>query len=279
MRHNFTLSRVCGHVYGNGNLCFSSDGNSVVSAVGNRLTVYDLVRHTSWVLPFENRKNIQLVTLSNNGRFLISVDVEGHALFINFPRRIILHRFHFKRKVKGIKFSPDDELFAVTHGHGSQVWKSPSARREFSPLTLKRTLGGHSDEVTCLDWSTDSQSVATGSKDLQIRVYYRMRGKHMAHSVLTGHRDKVVGVFFADDGERLYSVARDGAIFVWEFEAGERTGAAGLFGCSRPGEKSHAGQGSFVGEGGRSEGEEEEWKGCYSSPIEVASRSSFQHHQ
>ena len=33
-----------------------------------------------------------------------------------------------------------------------------------------------------------------------------------------GHRDRVVGAFFSNDGQSLYTVARDGAIFTWSAE-------------------------------------------------------------
>ena len=75
-------------------------------------------------MTFENRKNIARTVLSHNGLFLITVDIEGHALLINYPRQIILSRFHFKRRVYDIKFSPDDTLFAVTFGHSIQIWKT-----------------------------------------------------------------------------------------------------------------------------------------------------------
>jgi hypothetical protein len=38
----FQFSNLLGTVFRRGNLVFSSDGNSVISPVGNRLTVYDL---------------------------------------------------------------------------------------------------------------------------------------------------------------------------------------------------------------------------------------------
>jgi periodic tryptophan protein 2 len=125
MKLSYRMKRVCGSVFENGNIIFTSDGNSVICPVGNRLTVFDLLQHSSYTLPFENRKNIKIIVVSHNGRFLISVDVDGHALFINLSRRVILERMSFKRKVYDIKFSPNDELFAVTCGHGCQIWRSP----------------------------------------------------------------------------------------------------------------------------------------------------------
>jgi periodic tryptophan protein 2 len=180
------------------------------------------------------------MALSHDGRFLIVVDVDGHALFINFPRKVyyiyhlvnyslihsfiqvILQRMNFKKKVYDIKFSPDDTHFAVTYGNGCQIWKTPSIQREFAPLILSRTLSGLHDASCCLDWSSDSNSLIIGSKDLTAKIFYRIKSKHMASTVLTGHRDKVVSAFFGSDDDTAYTVASDGAVFTWQFEYGDR---------------------------------------------------------
>lgn len=222
MKISYRLKRVCGNVYSNGNIIFTPDGNSVISPVGNRVTLFDLVEQSSITLPFENKKNIRRIALSHNGRFLITVDVDGHALFINFPRRVVLHRFHFKTKIHDIHFAPNDEHFAVTHRKGCQVWRTPSVQREFVPLTLSRTISGHHDDVVSLDWSEDSQSIIMGSKDLSARVYYRVHSKNMSMSVLSGHRDTILGVFFSQDSDTAYTVAADGAVFTWNFEYSDR---------------------------------------------------------
>jgi periodic tryptophan protein 2 len=218
MKLSYRLKRVCGEVFSNGNILFTPDGNSIISPVGNRVTYFDLVEQSSTTLPFENRKNIKRCAISHSGRFLITVDVEGHALFINFPRKVVLHRFNFKRKVYDIKFSPDDEYFAVTFGNGVQIWKTPSVQREFVPLTLSRTIAGFSDSAVCLDWSVDSKSLVIGSRDLTARVYYNVHSKYMAMTVLSGHRDSVVGCYFAKDSDLVFSVAKDGAVFTWAYE-------------------------------------------------------------
>lgn len=183
------------------------------------MNVFNLVDQTAKTLNFESKKNIRRCVLSHNGIFLVAIDTEGHAMFINYHRQVILHRFHFKRKVYDIKFSPDDQYFAVTFGHSCQIWKTPCIRREFSPLSLKRVIGGHYDDTTCIDWSHDGSCLVMGSKDLTARVYIGVRSKRMALHVLSGHRDKVLGVYFADDtNELIYTVAQDGAIFTWKLD-------------------------------------------------------------
>lgn len=59
----------------------------------------DLVNHSSSVLPFESRKEIRLLSPSHDGRLLLVLDVDGRALLVNLQRRVVLHRFNFKKKV------------------------------------------------------------------------------------------------------------------------------------------------------------------------------------
>ena len=142
-----------------------------------------LHRHTSSTLPFENRKAIRRIALSHNARLLISVDeggstvpptpaawqvysprlacvADGRALVSNYRRRVVLHRFNFKKPVRDVQFSPNDRYLAVTHGNHVQVWNAPGLRREFSPFHLHRTYTGHHDETTCIDWSPSGRFVA-----------------------------------------------------------------------------------------------------------------------
>ena len=115
-------------MYRQGNILFTHDGNSLYSPVGNRVSVFDLVKwvscvntpsstRTNFVLSdssnksltfaFENRKNISVIALSPDGNVLVSVDEDGRALLVNARRGVILHHFNFKKTVKDIKFSPD----------------------------------------------------------------------------------------------------------------------------------------------------------------------------
>ena len=84
MKSSFRFSNLCGTVYQQGNVVFSGDGNSLYSPVGNRLSVFHLVRHASTTLPFETRKPIARVALSpRNESLALVVDEDGRALLIN----------------------------------------------------------------------------------------------------------------------------------------------------------------------------------------------------
>ncbi|KIJ06417.1 hypothetical protein PAXINDRAFT_140652, partial [Paxillus involutus ATCC 200175] len=103
---NYQFSNICGTVYRQGNVLFTLDGNSVLSPVGNRVSVFDLVNNKSRTLPFENRKNIAAISLSPDASLLISVDEDGRALLVNFRRGVVLHHFNFQKPVKDVQFSP-----------------------------------------------------------------------------------------------------------------------------------------------------------------------------
>lgn len=50
-----------------------------------------------------------------------------------------------------------------------QVWQTPALAKSMSPMQLHRTYGTCHDDITCLDWSADSQWLLVGSKDLTAR--------------------------------------------------------------------------------------------------------------
>jgi len=216
MKLDFKFSNLCGTVYKQGNLVFTPDGNSILSPVGNRISVFDLVNNKSVTLPFENRKNISRIALSPNGILLLSIDEDGRAILCNFVRRIILHRFNFKKKVLDVKFSPDGQYIAVTHGNQVQVWKTPTYEREFAPFELHRTYTGHYDDVISITWSPDSQFFLTTSKDMTAKMYSLHSLEDFVPITLSGHRDTVIAAFFSSDQETVYTVSKDGAMFIWK---------------------------------------------------------------
>ncbi|CAM9569764.1 unnamed protein product, partial [Ectocarpus sp. 6 AP-2014] len=221
MRFGYGLSRLLGSVYGNGNVVFlPPDGTCVLSPVRNRVLLIDLVNHSSSVLPFESRKEIRLLTPSRDGRLLLVLDVDGRALLVNLQRRVVLHRFNFKKKIRAISFSPDDRFIAAGVGKKVEVWRTPGRRHQIAPLSLLRGYGGLQDDVTCLAWGPDSRHLVAGSKDATARVFFvNDTGEDAAFvpTTLAGHRDGLCGCFVSESGDEVYTVARDGGVFAWEW--------------------------------------------------------------
>ncbi|KDQ23439.1 hypothetical protein PLEOSDRAFT_1114438 [Pleurotus ostreatus PC15] len=217
MKANYKFSNICGTVYRQGNVLFTPDGNSILSPVGNRVSVFDLVNNKSFTFPFENRKNIAAIALSPDANVLLSVDQDGRALLVNFRRGVVLHHFNFHKPVKDVQFSPDGKHIAVTHGSHVQVWRTPNHLvREFAPFVLHRTYTGHHDDVLSIQWSPDSQWFMTSSRDMTARLFTLNPVEGFRPKTFAGHRDVVLGAFFSADGRSVYTVSRDGAVFTWK---------------------------------------------------------------
>lgn len=144
---------------------------------------------------------------------------DGRALLVNFRRSTVLHHFNFKQPVHDIQFSPNGKYILATHGHHAQVWLTPSHLiRTFAPFHLHRTYTGHFDELVSVSWSPCSRYFLTTGKDMIAKMYTIDPVEGYRPRTFAGHRDTVVGAWFAGkEGEerRVVTVSRDGACFVW----------------------------------------------------------------
>ncbi|KAG8513714.1 Periodic tryptophan protein 2, partial [Galemys pyrenaicus] len=254
MKFSYRFSNLLGTVYRRGNLNFTRDGNSVVSPVGNRVTVFDLKK--SDTLPLATRYNVKCVGLSPDGRLAIIIDEGGDALLVSLVCRSVLHRFHFQGSVHSVCFSPDGRWvwavrprkFVVTKGNLAQLYHAPGRKRELNAFVLDKTYFGPYDETTCIDWTEDSRCFAVGSKDMSTWVFGAERWDNLIYYALGGHKDAIVGCFFESGSldvrprvgalpvgaaaslwcagrvevgdpalpSQLYTLSQDGALCVWQ---------------------------------------------------------------
>ncbi|OAA66973.1 periodic tryptophan protein 2 [Niveomyces insectorum RCEF 264] len=224
MKTEFKFSNLLGTVYCQGNLLFSPDGTHLYSPVGNRVTVFNLVDNKSYTLPFAHRKNIARIGLTPNGNLLLSIDEDGQAILTNLPRRIVLYHFSFRVSCTALAFSPSGRFFAVGLGRKTEVWHVPSTpdtnadgELEFAPFVRYRTYAGHFDNVQHIAWSNDSRFFLTASRDLTTRIWSVAREEGFAPTVLSGHKQAIVGAWFSQDQEAIYTVSKDGALCEWQY--------------------------------------------------------------
>ncbi|TDZ74255.1 Periodic tryptophan protein 2-like protein [Colletotrichum trifolii] len=224
MKTDFKFSNLLGTVYCQGNLLFSPDGTHLFSPVGNRVTVFDLVNNKSHTLPFAHRKNIARIGLTPRGNLLLTIDEDGYAILTNVLRRIAIYRFSFKAPPTALSFSPSGRHFAVGLGRKIEVWHVPSTpdanaegELEFAPFVKYHTHTGHFDDVRHIEWSSDSRFFLSTSKDLTARIWSLTKEDGFVPTVLSGHKQAVVGAWFSDDQETIYTVSKDGAVFDWKY--------------------------------------------------------------
>ncbi|KAF7559042.1 hypothetical protein G7046_g5113 [Stylonectria norvegica] len=224
MKTDFKFSNLLGTVYCQGNLLYSPDGTHLFSPVGNRVTVFNLVENKSYTLPFAHRKNITRIGLTPRGNLLLSIDEDGHAILTNVSRRISIYHFSFRAQATALAFSPSGRHFAVGLGRKIEVWHVPSTpdsaadgELEFAPFVRHHTHTGHFDDVRHIEWSSDSRFFLTASKDLTARIWSLDAEEGFTPTVLSGHKQAVIGAWFSENQETIYTVSKDGAVFDWQY--------------------------------------------------------------
>ncbi|XP_056410570.1 periodic tryptophan protein 2 homolog [Hyla sarda] len=216
MKYSYKFSNLFGTFYRRGNLTFTPDGNSLVSPVGNRLSVFHLKNNRAETLPVATRCNITCVALSPDGALGILVDEEGSALLISLVTKSVLNHFHFQRPVQAVSFSPDGKRFVVCKGSVALLYIAPGKRREFNAFVLDKSFYGPYDETTCINWTDDSKCFAVGSKDMTTWVFGAERWQNLIYYSLGGHKDAIVSCFFQEDSLDLYTVSADATLCMWE---------------------------------------------------------------
>ncbi|XP_044526133.1 periodic tryptophan protein 2 homolog [Gracilinanus agilis] len=216
MKFNYRFSNLLGTVYRCGNLNFTRDGNSVISPVGNRVTIFDLKNNKSETLPLATKYNIKCVGLSPDGCFAIIIDEEGAALLVSLVCKSVLHHFHFNGSVHCVSFSPDGRRFVVAKDNIAQMYYAPGKKREFNAFVLDKTYFGPYDETTFIDWTDDSKCFVIGSKDMTTWVFGAERWDNLIYYSLGGHKDAIVACFFEAESLDLYTLSQDGTLCVWQ---------------------------------------------------------------
>lgn len=73
-------------------------------------------------LPIESSYNYTALDLHPNGQSLIAINEKGEAHYISLISQTIVYKYHFKRRVRAVKFSPDGRHFAVCKENNGKVF-------------------------------------------------------------------------------------------------------------------------------------------------------------
>ncbi|XP_034195473.2 periodic tryptophan protein 2 homolog [Osmia lignaria lignaria] len=217
MKFAYKFSNLLGAVYRKGNLIFSPDGSTVISPVGNRITIYDLKNNKSSTLPIESTYNYTCMDLSPNGTLLIAVNEVGEGNIISMISKMVIHKYHFKQRVRCVKFSPDGKHFAVCKEHKVFIFNAPNLYScEYNPFIMEHVFLGAVDDTTCIDWSYDSKLIAVGSKDMTTKIYGIEKFANFRYISLGSHSDAIVACFFEKKTYDLSTICRNGRLCIWE---------------------------------------------------------------
>ena len=149
------------------------------------------------------------MVVSPDRKLLITVDVDGFALIINFQKQVVIAHFNFRDHVTALSFSPDSKFFAVATGKRFKIFETPSStEKTFSPLILyKKYANIHSADITGISWSSDSRFYITWSDDLTVKLMSLHKIKDFLPFTFSGNHKKIISAFFSEDDTRIYTIS------------------------------------------------------------------------
>lgn len=204
---------------------FSPDGRTfLTSSRGGGLGFWDtatgrLVGH----LPVRSR----FAVVSPNNKLMAVGVTDGGVLLYSFPPgkepiRELNTNFH---RVISASFSPDNRLLAVRGDHPvAQVWDLGSNQLAANLPHDERVKsvvfvdGGQEFDVvvTCLSFSPDGETLATGSQDGLLRLWTQAGTQF---PMLQAHEGSVNAISFASP-TRMVTGGQDGLIKIWDLLTG-----------------------------------------------------------
>lgn len=213
---NFRFSNLIGSVYRNGDVVFSPDGNSVISPVGNKLSVFDLKNNVSRTLSFDCLHNIIAVTMNNTGSHMIVSNEGGHVLYINTSTEAVIFKFRANKIVRAVQFSPDGNFIAICRDMDLQIQEiGKQSTSMYYPFFLLKTYKLSSETLSCVDWSNDGCLIVAGGEDNIVRVVGSRDYRNLFIHPLAAHQGSIVMCQFMNNNYDLISVCKRGIANVW----------------------------------------------------------------
>ena len=188
-------------------MAFAPDGRTIaLGGVGGRIELVDVATGTITKLAGPTSTVRALAFDRGSSTRLAAVGDDG-----------FLHRFALGSDAAPYEpvFLSEAALRAVAYGEDRTIaagGNDGKLRLVDEDGTIVRTLTDHAGAVRAVAFDPSGQTLASGSDDGSVMIWYLDRGKHRAVPVL----EAIKTVAFLDDGDIVAALAEDGRIGTWE---------------------------------------------------------------
>jgi WD40 repeat protein len=107
------------------------------------------------------------VTFSPSGKYFATSSAETSLTIFDQNFSVLWQTNDLIKEVASIAFSPDEEYLAIPKYKN----ETDVGLIDLNSFQAYHILSGHTDWVTCLDFSPDGLIVATGSDDASVRIW------------------------------------------------------------------------------------------------------------
>jgi WD40 repeat protein len=218
---------------GGSHLAISADGQSLYSARGKSIKIWDLAEGKELgSLSVETKLGLTCLALSPDGRRLYAGSAEGLTAWDTDSQKQVAAPPDTLKRISCVAVSPEGTLFAA--GMATPSEKDASGRGPMSTIKAWDKSGKECLDLpsnadagvqTCLAFSADGQRLFVGSGDLHTEATgeitdWDLKAGKQTHT-LSGHRAPVRCLLNSADGRRLISGDSSGAIVIWNLETGK----------------------------------------------------------
>ena len=152
--------------------------------------------------------------MSSGNKYISFINTDSTALLLNLSGNILLKTkidYNFINPTRAICFSPDERFLALILPNGRVgIYNTDGS--------VFQIISGHSAAVSSLDFSNNSQFLATASLDSSLIIYYFNHNSKSfdLYNTITGN-DIAWSVDFADNNKYLLTANADTSICIWNF--------------------------------------------------------------
>lgn len=148
---------------------------------------------------------------------MVAVNEKGEAQMISMISRTVIYTHKFSETVNCVRFSPDGRYVAIARGSIVSVYIVPGEiSGDYGNFKAHRHFHGANDDVTWIDWSSDSRLLAIGANDNTTKLYALEFLENFRPYQLAGHTDSIVACFFEESSLDVSTISRNGQLCIWE---------------------------------------------------------------
>ena len=232
--------------------CFSPDGEFLASGFSEGLLkVWNFESRKLIFSSIEHTQDINSVCFSPSGKLLASGSNDKTIKVWDFKANVkVFQIYHQLYAFITVAFSPNEKLIVGATDKDIRFWNASTQEKQkgkklrvraswfcISPngshlvcngeegelfifwhinTKTRSSLVGHSEQVRCVDFSSDGKLIASGSRDKLIFIWDSVTNKQL--SKFEGHSDTILSVKFAPQGKFLASGSRDHSFRIWDLE-------------------------------------------------------------